>query len=113
MPAIVIAALRNCIAELLEPQHRSDTLLDAAMVLLNQIIEIFRRPQLGLRRQRTIGLQLVHCSVRRGVAVQCDRLWLTLLTLDRFAEEGLGGSDIAPGAQPEVDCLTRPVHGTI
>ena len=39
------------IAKLLEPLHRSDTLLDTAMVLLNQVIEILRRPQLGLRRQ--------------------------------------------------------------
>jgi DNA-binding XRE family transcriptional regulator len=29
----------------------------------------FRRPQLGLRRQRTISLQLVHCTVRRSGTV--------------------------------------------
>jgi hypothetical protein len=46
------------VAELLEPHHHSNALLDAAVVLLNQVIEIFRRPQLGLRRQRTIGVQL-------------------------------------------------------
>jgi hypothetical protein len=81
--------------------------------VLNQVIEVFRRPQLGLRRRRTIGFQLTHRTVRRSVAVQRDRMWRTLLTLDRFAEEGLGGSDVTPGAQPEVDCPTRPVHGTI
>ena len=39
------------IAKLLESLHRSYTLLDAAMVLLNQVIEISRRSQLGRRRQ--------------------------------------------------------------
>jgi hypothetical protein len=51
----------------------------------------------------------MHCTVRRGIAVQGDRLRRTQLAPDRFAEKGLGGSDITPGAQPEVDGLTRPV----
>jgi hypothetical protein len=37
---------------------------------------------------RTIGFQLAYRAVRRSVAVQRDRLWRRLLTLDRFAEEG-------------------------
>ena len=36
----------HCVAKLLEPhQHHCDALLDASMVLLNQVIEVFRRPQ--------------------------------------------------------------------
>jgi hypothetical protein len=30
------------VAELLEPQHHSNALLDAAVALLNQVIEVFR-----------------------------------------------------------------------
>ena len=109
MPAIVITA----VAELLEPQHYSNALLDAAVVLLNQVIEVFRRTQFGVPRQRTVGFQLTHRTVRCSVPVQRDRLRWTPLTLDRLAEESLGGSDVAPGAQPEIDCPARPVHGTI
>jgi hypothetical protein len=47
-----------CIAKPLEAQHRGNALLDVAMVLLNQVIEVVRRPQPGLRRQGTVGLQL-------------------------------------------------------
>ena len=101
------------VAELLEPQHHSHTLLDAAVVLLNQVIEMLRRPQLGLRRQRTISLQLAYRAVRRSVAIPSDRLWRTMLKLDRLAKEGLGGGDVTPGAQSEVECPTRPIHGTI
>ena len=36
------------VAELLEPEHHSNALLDAAMVLFNQVIEIFRGPQLSV-----------------------------------------------------------------
>jgi len=65
----------RCVAELLEPQYRRNTLPDATMVLLNQGIEVFRRPQFGAPRQRTIGFQLTHRTVRRSVGVQRDRLW--------------------------------------
>ena len=41
------------VAERLEPEHHSNALLDAAMVLFNEVIEVFRGPQLCLRRQTT------------------------------------------------------------
>jgi len=36
----------------------------------------------------------------------------TLLAPDRFAEEGLGGRNVALGAQPEVDRPAGPINGT-
>jgi len=39
----------HCIAELLEPKHHSNALLDASMILFNQVIEVLRRPQPRLR----------------------------------------------------------------
>ena len=67
------------VAESLEPQHYSNALLDAAVVLLNQVIEVFRRTQFGVPRQRTVGFQLTHRTVRCSVPVQRDRLWWTPL----------------------------------
>ena len=92
------------VAKLLESQHRSDALLDAAVVLFNQVIEIFRRTQLGLRWNGTFGFQLAHRTVRRSVAVQRESLRRVLLALNRLAEEGLGNGYVASGTQPEVDC---------
>jgi hypothetical protein len=57
------------IAELLEAEHHGDALLDASMVLLNEVVEVFRRAQLRVRRQRTVGFRLAHRAVRRSIAV--------------------------------------------
>ena len=101
------------ITELLEAKHHSDTLFDAPVVLLNQVIKVFRRPRLGVYRQHAIGLQLAYRAVGRSVAIQCDRLWRALVILDRFAEEGLGSGDVTPAAQSEVDCPSCPINGTV
>jgi energy-coupling factor transporter ATP-binding protein EcfA2 len=54
---------------------------------------------------------MVAGRLRPRTARQKRRLFL--LAFDRFAEERLGGRDIALGAQPEVDRPARPVNGTI
>ncbi len=47
------------------------------------------------------------------IAVQRDGFRSEPLTLDRFREEGLGCSDIALGAEPEVDRFTRSINCTV
>ncbi|MEX3953394.1 hypothetical protein AB4Y45_44105 [Paraburkholderia sp. EG287A] len=49
----------RCVPETLE----ADPGLAVAVVLLNQIIEIFRRSDLRVLRQQAIGLHLAHCTV--------------------------------------------------
>jgi len=83
------------------------------MVLLDQVVQVFRRAQPCVRGQRAIGFQLAHRTVRCGVAVQRDCPREALLAFDRLTKERLGGRDIAPGAQPEVDRPARPINGTI
>jgi hypothetical protein len=61
------------ITELLEAKHHSDTLFDAPVALLNQVIQVFRRVLLRVYRQHAVGLQLR--AMGRSVAIQCDRLW--------------------------------------
>jgi integrase/recombinase XerD len=99
--------------EALEAQHRGDSLFHAPMVLLDQIVQVLRRPQLRLGGQQAIGFQLTHCAVRRGIAVQSDRPGSIALAFDRLPKKRLGGRDIALGAQPEVNRPPRPIHGTI
>jgi hypothetical protein len=69
------------------------------MVLLDQIVQVLRRPQLRLGGQQAIGFQLTHRAVRRGIAVQSDRPGSIVLAFDRLAKKRLGGRDIALGAQ--------------
>jgi hypothetical protein len=99
--------------EALEAQHRGDSLFHAPMVLLDQIVQVLRRPQLRLGGQQAIGFQLTHRAVRRGIAVQSDRPGSIVLAYDRLPKKRLGGRDIARGAQPEVNRPPRPIHGTI
>jgi hypothetical protein len=51
--------------------------------------------------------------MRGRIAIQRNGFWSKPLTLDRLREESLGCSDIAPGAEPEVDCLSRPINCTV
>ena len=60
----------RCGREALEAQHRGNSLFHAPMVLLDQIVQVLRRPQLRLGGQQAIGFQLTHRAVRRGIAVQ-------------------------------------------
>ena len=101
------------IPESLEAQHHGEALLHAPMVLLYQVIQVFRRAQLRVRGERAIAFQLAHRTVRCSVAVERDCLRAAPLAFDRFTKERLGGCDIAPGAQPEIDRPARPVNGTV
>ena len=101
------------ICEPLEAEHHSDALLHPAMVLLYQVVQVFRRAQRRIRRERAIGFQFAHRTVGCGVAVQRDCLRATPLAFDRFTKESFGGGDIAPGTQPEVDRPTCPIDGAI
>ena len=88
-----------------EAEHHSNPLLHTPMVLLDQVVQVFRRAQLGVSGQRAIGFQLTHRTVRCGVTVQRDGPRAALLAFDRFTKERLGSRDIAPGAQPESTVL--------
>ena len=89
------------IPESLEAEHHSDALLHAPMVLLYLVVQVFRRAQFRVRRERAIDLQLTHRTVRCSVAVQRDYPRGALLAFDGFTKERLGGRDIALGTQPE------------
>jgi hypothetical protein len=97
------------VTERLEAEHYCNVLLDAPIVQFNRVIQVSRRALLRVRWQRAIGFQLAH---RAGTlrSRPGDRLWWALVALDR---EGLGSSDVATGAQPEVDGPPHPINGTV
>jgi hypothetical protein len=102
----------GCISEAFEAEHCIDPGLDVAMILLDQVVQILRRSQSRLLRQRLVSLHFAHCAMRRRVTVQCDGFRSEPLTLDRLREEGLRCGNIALGAEPEVDRLSRSINGT-
>ena len=59
------------------------------MLLLDQVVQVFRRAQLGARGELAIGFQLTHRTVRSGVALQrdCPRAALWAFELDSSGEE--------------------------
>jgi len=103
----------GCIAKAFEAEHCIDPGRDVAMVLLDQVVQILRRSQSRLLRQRLVSLHFAHCAVGRRVTVQCDGFRSEPLTPDRPRKEGLRRSNIGPGAEPEVDRLSRSINGTV
>ena len=85
----------------------------ASLSKLDQIVQILRRSQRRVRGQKLVRLHFAHRAVRCSVTVQRDCLRIARLTPDRFREESLGRSDIAPGADPEVDRLSCAVNCTL
>jgi hypothetical protein len=83
------------------------------MVLLYLVVQVFRRAQRRIRRERAIDLQLTHRTVRCSVAVQRDYPRGALLAFDGFTKKRLGGRDIALGTQPEVNRPACPINATI
>jgi hypothetical protein len=61
------------------------------MVLLDQVIQIFRRADLGLGRKQAVGL-LAHGPVRDRVTIECDGFrWLPLM-LDGLLEKAFAAA---------------------
>src|ERR1700674_5292907 len=56
---------------------------------------------------------LMDHPMRRCVALERDALGCAVLCLQRLAKERLGCGDIAPGTEPEVDCLALLVDRAI
>jgi hypothetical protein len=80
--------------EILEAEHRPSSGLDAAMALLDEVVQILRKPQL----------------VRLGTS---DRVRRAALAPERLLEECFGCGHIAPSAESKVDGLASLVHGAI
>ena len=93
-----------------ETEHRTDAKFHATVILFDQVVQIFRRPNLYVRWQLTAGLHLTHGAMRRRVSVQCDGSWGRSLSLDGLAEKRLGRADVALSAQAEIHGLTGAIH---
>ena len=66
-----------------EPQHRTQPKLDRSMVLFNQIIEVFRRSNLGAIAASMCGKKLPGRSMRSLIAIERNGARQAALTLER------------------------------
>src|SRR6516165_9679402 len=104
---MVTAALSNG-----ESQHRSNPLLDSAVVLFDEIVQVLARSHFYSARKFAGLLHLPHCAMRRRIGVQRD-LGGCAPVLHRIAEKGLRSAHIAISAQEEIHRPAGLVHGPI
>jgi hypothetical protein len=85
----------SCAIKVLKAEHRTCSGFNAPVILLDQIVQVFRRSQLGVLPCLVFPWHLAHCSVRCGVAIQCDTDRYAFLGTKRFAEKSLGCRDVS------------------
>jgi hypothetical protein len=87
------ACNRGCGApEPLEAKHDLRPRLDVAMVLLNQVVQVLRRSDLGVRGQQAVRLHLAHGTVRGRIAIERDGFrWLPLM-LEAFLKNAFAAA---------------------
>src|ERR1700730_17811812 len=97
----------------LEAEHRTKPQLDRAMVLFNQIVDVFGRPDLALISLWMFAESLCRPAMRRLIAVERDLVWQWALALERASEERLGGGDVPLGAKQEIDGVSLFVDSAV
>jgi hypothetical protein len=85
----------SCAIKVLEAEHRPCAGFNTAVILFDQIVQVFRRSQLGVLPCLVFLCHLAHCSVRCGLAIQGDANWCPPLGSKRLAERRLGRCDVS------------------
>ena len=99
--------------KLLEAEHRTKPQLDRSVILLNQIVEVFGRPDLASISLRMFAESLFGRAMRGLIAIERDLMRQSALGAESSPEECLGGCDVPLGAQQEIDGLSLFVDGTV
>lgn len=90
------------IPEALEGEHRVEALLYSPVVLLDEVVQVFTRPNLRLRAQHSILLEFRDSSVSSRVAVERDRFGRAVL-FNCSGKEPFGCGNVSVLAQQEID----------
>src|SRR3954453_8907528 len=100
--------------EALKAEHRPGPALNAAVILLDQVVEPAAAAVAGEAPQLALAL---HLAQRAGIALEAVGHDLPrvagVLATKRLAEETLGGLLVALGAEQEVDGLPGAVDGAV
>src|SRR5471032_2884241 len=88
--------------ETFEAEHHVRSGLDVSMVLLDQIVQVLRGPDLRALRPQAIGLHFTHRPVRSSVTIERDRVRRLALMFDRLSEKSLVRAHVALCPEHEV-----------
>jgi hypothetical protein len=86
---------------------------DRSVILLDQIIEVFGRPDLALIAIETFAESFFCRAMRSLATVERDLMRQSTLAPESSPEKCLGGRDIPLGAKQKIDCLALVVDRTI
>src|SRR3954453_8220479 len=112
--SLVTGQRSSCGWQTAKAQTRPDEALDAPMVLLNDVVQVFDLAQAREAPQLTLALQGRDRGRIGRVLVDRDRARVARMRLaQRLAEEALGGRSIPLGREQEVDRLAPAVHRPI
>src|ERR1022692_1987236 len=103
----------SCAIKVLKAEHRTCSGFNTPVILFDQIVQVFRRSQLGVIPCLVFPWHLAHCSLRCSVAIQLNTDRRALLGTKRLAEKRFGCRDVSGRAESEVDGVAIPVYGTI
>ena len=77
----------SCAIKVLEAKHRSRSGFNTAVILLDQIVQVLRRSQLGVLPCLVFLWHLPNCSVRCSVAIQGDTDPVSYTHLDVYKRQ--------------------------
>jgi hypothetical protein len=83
------------------------------MILFNQIVQVFRRPQFRPFAVPMFAEELPGRAMRRLIAVECDGPRQSALALERSAEKSFRRGDIPLCAQQKIDGLSVTINCAI
>src|ERR1700722_15186565 len=83
------------------------------MILFDQIVQVFRRSQLGALPCLVLVWNFTHCSMRSGITIKRDVDRWAQLRAKRFGEKRLGRCSLPLRTQSEVDGVAIPVDSAI
>jgi hypothetical protein len=83
------------------------------MVLLDQIVQVLRGPDIRVIRQQANGLHFTRGAVRGGIPIERDRLRRLALMFDCLAEKSFGRGHVALRSEYEVYRLAGLIYRTV
>ena len=100
------------VSEPLQAEHWTQAKLDRSMILFNEVVQIFRRSNLG-PRVTLLFEEFTRRPMRSLISIERDFVRQATLARERPPEKRFGGGDISFGAKQEIHSFSRLVDGAV
>ncbi len=101
------------VSEPLQTEHGAQAKLDRPMILFNEVVQIFRRSNLGSRAATMLCEGFPRRTMRSLISVERDFTGQVPVARERPTEERFGGGHISLRAQEEIDGLPGLVDSAV